>query len=73
VILRITLLMCRTLYLAFLNLVRFTQVHFLSLSRSLWIAFCHSGTSTAPLRLVSSANLLRVHSIPVVHSVPLYL
>ncbi|KAK4810863.1 hypothetical protein QYF61_008835 [Mycteria americana] len=54
---------CRTLHLALLNLMRFTQAHFSSLPRSLWMTSRPSGVSTAPLSLVSSANLLRVHSI----------
>ncbi|KAK4818489.1 hypothetical protein QYF61_014219 [Mycteria americana] len=54
---------CRTLHLALLNLMRFTQAHFSSLSRSLWMTSRSSSVSTAPLSLVSSANLLRVHSI----------
>ena len=37
---------------------------FSSLSRSLWTAAHRSGASAAPLSLVSSANLLRVHPIP---------
>ncbi|KAK4814241.1 LOW QUALITY PROTEIN: hypothetical protein QYF61_012737 [Mycteria americana] len=52
-----------TLHLALLNLMRFTQAHFSSLSRSLWMTSHPSGVSTAPHSLVSSANLLRVHSI----------
>ncbi|KAK4827087.1 LOW QUALITY PROTEIN: hypothetical protein QYF61_014189 [Mycteria americana] len=55
---------CRTLHLALLNLMRFTQAHFSSLSRSLWMVSHPSDVSTAPLSLMSSANLLRVHSIP---------
>ncbi|KAK4807231.1 LOW QUALITY PROTEIN: hypothetical protein QYF61_024351 [Mycteria americana] len=50
--------------LALLNLMKFTWAHFSSLSRSLWMASLLSSISTAPLSLVSSANLLRVHSIP---------
>ena len=38
--------------------------NFLSLSRSLWMTSFLSAVSTAPLSLVSSANLLRVHSVP---------
>ena len=38
--------------------------HFSSLFRSLWIASLSSMVSTAPIRLVSSANFLMVHSIP---------
>ena len=55
---------CRTLHLAWLNLVRFTQAYFSSFSRSLWMVSCPSGVSTTPLRLVSSLNFLRVHLIP---------
>ena len=56
--------MCRTLHLILLNLMRFTQAHFLSLSKSLWMVFQPSSLLTAPLSLMSSANLLKVHSIP---------
>ncbi|KAK4818676.1 hypothetical protein QYF61_017421 [Mycteria americana] len=55
--------LCRTLHLALLNLMRFTQAHFSSLSRSLWMTSRPSGMSTAPLCLVLSENLLRVHLI----------
>jgi len=41
--------------------------HFSSLSRSLWMTSHPSGVSTAPLSLVSSANLLKVHSISLSH------
>ncbi|KAK4807049.1 hypothetical protein QYF61_018390 [Mycteria americana] len=50
--------------LALLNLMKFTWTHFSKLSRSIWMASLLSSISTAPLSLVSSANLLRVHSIP---------
>ena len=46
------------------SLMRFTWAHF---SRSLWMAFHPLGTSTSPLSLVSSADLLRVHSTPLSH------
>jgi len=46
-----------------LNVMRFAQAHLYSLSRFLWVASHPSGVSAAPLSLVSSANLLRVHSI----------
>ena len=49
--------------LALLNLMKFTWAPFL-MARSLLMASCPSGVSTAPLSLVSSANLLRVHLIP---------
>jgi len=49
--------MCRTLHLALLNLLRFAQAHLSSLSRSLWMVSRPSGMSTAPLSLVSLANL----------------
>jgi len=52
---------CNTLHLALLNLFQFNQVHFSSLSRDYWMA---SLPSLAALSLVSSANLLRAHSIP---------
>lgn len=51
------------LYLAFLNLIRFSWAHFSSLSRSLWIASLPSTVITVPPRLVLS-NLLRIHLIP---------
>ncbi|KAK4824005.1 hypothetical protein QYF61_009219 [Mycteria americana] len=37
-------------HLAFLKLMRFTQAHFSSLSRSLWMASHPSGVSNAPLK-----------------------
>ena len=46
------------------NLIRFTQAHLLSLSRSFWMASLPFNVSTTQLSLVSSANLLRVHSSP---------
>lgn len=55
---------CRTLHLPLLNLMRFTQAHLSSLSRSIWMESLPSIASTAPHCLVSSENLLRVHSIP---------
>ncbi|KAK4807043.1 hypothetical protein QYF61_018384 [Mycteria americana] len=55
---------CRTLHLALLNLIQLTSAHRSSLSRSLCRAFLPSSRSTLPHNLVSSANLLRVHSIP---------
>ena len=55
---------CKTLHFALLNLIRFRWANFLNLSRFLWMASLPSAVSTAPLSLVSSANLLRVHSIP---------
>ena len=57
--------MCRTLHLALLNFLRFTWAHSSSLSRSLWMASLPSSKSIASLSLVSFANLLRMHSIPV--------
>ena len=59
--------MCRTLHLALLSLMRFPQAHLSGLSRSLWIPSRPSGVSTVPFSLVSSANLLRVHSILLSH------
>jgi len=56
------------LHLTLLNLMRFTWAHFSRLSRSLWMASHLSGVSTAPLSLVSSADLLRVHSVPLSRS-----
>jgi len=47
--------------------LRFIWAQFSSLSRSLWMPSHPSGVLTAPLSLVSSADLLRVHSIPLCH------
>jgi len=52
-----------TLRLALLNLIRFMWAQFSSQSRSLRMACLPSVVSAVPLTLVSSANLLRVHSI----------
>ncbi|TRZ26652.1 hypothetical protein HGM15179_000423 [Zosterops borbonicus] len=60
----IALTQLQPLHLALLNLLGFPWVHYLSLSESFWMASCPSGLSAAPLGLVSSANLLRVHLIP---------
>ena len=54
--------MCRTLRMALLNM-RFTWAHISSLSRSLWMKSCPSGVSAVPLRLVSYADLLKVHLV----------
>ena len=54
---------CNTLHCASLNLLMFTWTHFQSLSWSLWMASLPPLVSATPLRLVLSANLLRVHSI----------
>ncbi|KAM9656645.1 uncharacterized protein ACIBXB_008917 isoform 1-T1 [Morphnus guianensis] len=55
---------CRTWHLALLNLIQLASAHRSSLSRSLCRAFLPSSRSTLPPNLVSSANLLRVHSNP---------
>ena len=52
-----------TLHLTLLDIIRFTCAHFSSLSRFLWMPSFSSVVWTAPLSLVSSANLLRVHLI----------
>ena len=52
-----------TLHLTLLNLIRFIWNHLLSLSKSLWMAFLLSAESIAPLSLIFSENLLRMHSI----------
>ena len=44
--------------------VRFIWAHCSSLSRSLWMASHPSGVLTVSQNLLSSVNLLRVHSIP---------
>ncbi|KAK4832380.1 LOW QUALITY PROTEIN: hypothetical protein QYF61_022235 [Mycteria americana] len=58
----------RTLHLALLNLIRLASAHRSSLSRSLCRAFLPSRRSTLPHNSVSSANFLRVHSIPLSRS-----
>jgi len=55
---------CRTSHLALLNFVSLAWAYCSSLSRSLWIELLPSNVSTAPLILLSSANLLRLHSTP---------
>ena len=52
------------LHLPLLILIRFLSTQLSSLSRSHWMAAQPSGVSTTPPNFVSSANLLRVHSIP---------
>jgi len=52
---------CSTLYLSLLNFFMFIWAYFSSLSGTLWMAFPPSVVSAAPLSMVSSANLLRVH------------
>ena len=59
---------CNILYLALLSLIWFIWAHFSNFSRSLWVTSLPSIVSVAPLYLVSSANLLRVHSIPLSQS-----
>ena len=56
--------MFNTLHLGLLNLIRFTYAHFSRLFGSLWMTSVPSVVSVAPLSLVSSSDLLRVHSIP---------
>jgi len=51
-----------------LNVIPFTSAQRSNLSRSLWGASLPSGRSTLPPSLVSSANLLKVHSIPLSRS-----
>ena len=53
----------KTLPFALLNLIRFARAYLSNLSRSLWMASLPSAVSTAPHSMVSSAILLRVHSI----------
>lgn len=57
-------LRCRTLHLALLNCTRFVRAHPLSVSRSLWMASLLSSISASSINLVSTENLLRVHSVP---------
>ena len=53
-----------TVHLALLNLIQLWWVLFSSLSRSPWMATLPSIVSTAPHRLVSSANLLVARMMP---------
>ena len=53
---------CKTLHFVVLNLVRFTWARLSGLLRSNGIPSFHCVSCTT--RLVSSANLLRVHSVP---------
>ena len=55
---------CRTLHLPLLIFIRFLPTQLSSLSRSCWMAAQPSGVSTTPPSFVSSANLLRVCSVP---------
>ena len=50
--------------LALLNLMRFIWAHFLNWTRTLCMASCPSNMLTVPLSLVSSTNLLSMHSAP---------
>ena len=54
----------RTLHLVLLNFMRYSWSHLTGLSRSLWLASLPSSILLTPVGLVSLANLLRVHSIP---------
>lgn len=55
---------CRALHLVLLNFMTLTWAHFSSLSRSPLVALFATGVTMAVLSWVSSAVLLRVHSIP---------
>ncbi|KAK4829093.1 hypothetical protein QYF61_002044 [Mycteria americana] len=59
---------CRTQHLALLNFIQLASAHRSSLSRSPCRAFLLSSRSILPPNLVSSANLLRVHLIPLSRS-----
>ena len=61
---RLFLPRCRTLYLPFLNPVRFLSSHFSCLSRFHWMTAQPSGLSANPPGFLSSSNLLSVDSIP---------
>lgn len=54
----------RTWHFPLLSFMRFLPAHFSSLSRSLWMTAQTSGETDSPPSFVSSANLLRVHSVP---------
>ena len=54
---------CSTLNLTLLNSMRFLSAQLSHLSRTCWMAAQPSGVSTTPPSLVSSVNLLRVHSV----------
>lgn len=53
---------CNILHLILLNLMRFPGTHFLSLSRSLWLASHNSDVATTPFNMVTPSNLLRMNS-----------
>ena len=57
-------LKCNTLHLALLHLMTLSWAHFSSLSRSPSMVSLPYIILTTPVSLMSSANLLRVHSIP---------
>jgi len=52
---------CNSFHLVSLNLIRFSCAQFLRLAGSLWMVSLPSIVTTAPLSMVSPANLLRVH------------
>jgi len=54
----------RTLHLPLWNFTGFLCAQLSSLSRSRWMAAQLSGVSATPPSFVSSANSLRVHSVP---------
>ena len=55
---------CRTLHISLLNFMKFLSAHFSSLSRSLWMAAQLCGVLVTCPSFVSSANLVRLHSVP---------
>ena len=58
----------QVLHLALLNIMKFSWTHCSSLSRSLWVSTHPSSVLTTSHSLVLFANLLRVHSAPLLMS-----
>lgn len=52
-----------------LNFTRFLSAHFSSMSGSLWMAARPSGVSVTPAGLIWPANLLGMHSYPIIHTI----
>lgn len=70
IVLGIALTRRRTFYLTVLILMKFTWSHLSSLSKSLWMLSHPSSVSSPTCIVVSSANLLRTHSIYTSPTVP---
>lgn len=55
---------CRTLHFSLLNSMSFLSAHFSSISKPNWMGAWYFGILATPPNSVSSANLMRVHSVP---------